>query len=206
MKEKINKLKQELESDETIQLVNFNLFPGIEDKKLEELEKEIKIPDEVKAFYKFSNGWQVRWFATGNKKIDTNHQIEKDKPFDWMWSAEHYWQLDGVINILPLNVILEKDWKDFIWFDFEKQYDIEYAGKKINLLEFKKRVKPVDIFDKNFTTAFYVNEEGFPVFLGDDHNVDFLLYEPMDFEKYLNLIIESKGEVNARQSFFKKLT
>lgn len=205
MKEEVNKLKLELENDKTVHLINFNLFPGIGDNKIKELETKIKIPEAIKEFYKFSNGWQVRWIKTENKKFDLE-KYKDQTPFDWMWPSEHYWQLDGVINILPLELILEKDWKDFTWFDFEKQYDIDYAGKKMNLLEFKKGMKPVDIFDKYFTTAFYVEDGDFPVYLGDDHNVDFLKYEPMGFKKYLEMIIESRGEVNARQSFFKKLT
>jgi hypothetical protein len=203
MKEQLEVLKQKLLANPRVCLVNFNVFPPITDAAVDDVRKLSSIPEDVLSFYRYTNGLQLRWYYTDGNFKDLE-RLEFNQPFDWMWPVEHYWQMDGIINILPLEMSFLKNWKDFIWFDFEQEYDIQYNAETVNLLDFKKQIKPVDLYDKYFSVAFYSGDSRLPLLFGEDHNVEFLSYEPAAFGDYISFILDNLGAVKARESFFKK--
>jgi len=201
----INQLKQRLETDPDVVLLDFSCFPAAKDEEILALEKSFsqEFPAVLKELYKFSNGLQVRW---NYKSTDLPYQsdIEKSrKPFPWLWPAEHYWQLDGVINILPLEEVFDRDYKDFMWFDFEKDYKARWNGIEMNMQAFKKNLRPFDVYDKYYTVAIYPDQQ-YPVLLGEDHNADFLNYLPLNFSAYFEFLLDSRGAVNERVDFFNR--
>lgn len=203
---KITELKNSLTKDAGIHLLDFYSFPPVAAQVINSVEKMIayKLPQQMIEFYKASNGLQTRWMKSG-KAVQYKEDIKKSgTPFPWLWPAEHYWQLDGVINILPLEEIFLKDYKDFIWFDFEKDYEVKWQNEKINLQQFKKSIKPLDVYDKYYTVGVLINDPSLPVLLGEDHNADFFNYEHSDFESYMEFLFRSKGEVDKRKVFFLK--
>jgi hypothetical protein len=201
---KISELRLTLTKDKEIQLLDFHSFPPVEEHVVSSIEKIVgyKLPKQMVEFYKTTNGLQLRWVKS-DREVQYKEDVKNSgTPFPWLWPAEHYWQLDGIINVLSLEEIFLKDYKDFIWFDFEKEYEVTWRGKKINLQEFKKSIKPLDVYDKYYTVAILIDDPSLPVMLGEDHNADFLNYRHCDFKSYMEFLFQSKGEVDKRKAFF----
>lgn len=203
----IELLKEELTQNKNIHLYSFSTFPGISETYLEAVEKKLKISlsPALKEFYKITNGWQVRW-----AKIDNEYRSAFEKEiknsgyvFAWDWPAQHYWQIDGIINILPIEKVFFRDYKDFIWFDFEEDIQTEWNKEQINLLKFKQNIRPFDVFDKYYTVAIYIGDKDLPLLLGNDHNATFQDFKPISFDDYFNHLIIDKGEVAKRVNLFK---
>lgn len=202
--EKISELKLKITKDIGIQLLDFHSFPPVDIRVVHSVEKIVgyKLPQEMTEFYNTTNGLQVRWITSGKEMQYKEDVKTSGTPFPWLWPAEHYWQLDGIINILPLEEIFLKDYKDFIWFDFEKDYEVRWQNKKINLQQFKKSIKPLDVYDKYYTVAILISEPSLPLLLGEDHNADFLNYKYSDFKSYMEFLFQFKGEIDKRKDFF----
>jgi hypothetical protein len=204
MIEKIRLLKESLENDDEIDLINFNVFGGISDSEAKYLQEKFNMPERITNFYRFTNGLQLRWMYKKNIS-EEQKLLPRDIPFDWMWPSEHYQHFDGLVNILPASLAFKKNWKDIIWFEFESEFEIYYKDKKITLIDFKKKIIPFDLYDKYFTVAFYTADNEYPLLFGVDHNVEFLDYQEVSFEKYMDFIFEKRGEVKTREFFFRKL-
>ncbi len=201
----ISKLKDELSSDDRIELISFHCFEPVSSELYSICQSKIQlfIPKTIADFYSVSNGLQVRW-RKKNKAYPYKKEIaESGNPFKWNWPVEHYWQLDGLINILSLEQFLFGDYKDFMWFDFEQKYNIIFLNNPINLQQFKKSLRPFDVYDKYYTVAAYATNSEFQILLGDDHNADFLHYPPISIEKYFEKLFLTKGEIKQRPGFFK---
>ena len=105
----IQKLKAAIASKE-IELFNFTVFPPVERYLFVQVEQVIKfrLPDLLKEFYSCTNGLQVRWQYRKNEILYKEDISRSGNPFPCLWPAEHYWQLDGLINILPLQEVFFK--------------------------------------------------------------------------------------------------
>ncbi len=203
-KKAISDLKKELQNDVSIELISFTLFDPVNEEKIRDAESSFgyKLPKVLVDFYRFSNGLQVRWKRKDEENEYKEEIMNAGDPFRWSWPAEHYWQLDGLINILNLDQFLFGSYKDFMWFDFEAGYSVSYFDKKINLLQFKKELRPFDVFDKYYTVAVYAADGSFDVLLGDDHNADFLHYGRISLDQYFQKLFATWGSVKARPGFF----
>jgi hypothetical protein len=182
-REELTKLKNELKGDKDIRLINYDIMAGIGEAMLSELGTRFVLPEEVKAFYRVTNGLRVRWEKKGHPAMG---------------------EAEGVINILPLEQSLLKDWEGFLWFAFEEKYPVEYQGKVLNMLDLKKALRPFDLYQEDLTVAFYLEDVGLSVMLGRDHNADFISYAPAEFGEYMRFLFGSRGSVEGRSHFFKK--
>lgn len=202
--DEIDQLKSKLLSAPDVNLLSFHRFPPVSKDVLVSVERSLnlQLPQDIIDLYLKTNGLQVRWDFSTNEVNYLKEINISGSPFPSLWPAEHYWQLDGVINILPLEEVLFKDYKDFMWFDFETDYTIDWKGSRIPLDQFKKQLKPIDVFDKYYTVAIYLADVEMPLLLGEDHNADFLSYPTSNFKSYINFLFDSLGEVDKRKDFF----
>lgn len=203
-KKNIIELQKELQSDTEISVISFSMFDPVSEEKLREAEISfgLKLPQILLDFYRFSNGLQVRWKQKNTTEEYKDEILKAGDPFHWSWPAEHYWQLEGLINILNLDQFLFGSYKDFMWFDFEANYTVSYFSKELNLLQFKKDLRPFDVFDKYYTVAVYPGKDAFDVLLGDDHNADFSHYGRITIEEYFLQLFKTRGSVKERPAFF----
>lgn len=201
----ISKLEKELSESDKIELISFHRFKPVTNSLYADYcEKfQLFLPQILADFYTVSNGLQVRWRKKNKPKSYEKEIAESGNPFKWNWPAEHYWQLDGLINLLPLEQFLFGIYKDFMWFDFEEKYSINFLNNTINLQKFKQSLRPFDVYDKYYTVAAYATIDAFHILLGDDHNADFLHYPAITAEKYFEMLFLSKGEIKQRPKFFK---
>jgi len=163
------------------------------------------LPEDLKQFYNLCNGVRLSWRKNTSKPMYETDISKAGCPFPFMWPAEHYWQLDGVINIPDLQTLLFQNYPNFMWFDFEKNYENTFNGKVFNGQEFKKTLRPFDVFDKYYTAALYISSNGTYVLLGDDHNASFLNFKPLSLNVYLENILRNFGEIASRLDHFERL-
>jgi hypothetical protein len=126
------------------------------------------------------------------------------EPFDSLYPWSGYLNETGLVNILPLEKIFLGDWKDLVWFENEANRQTTFYGVEYDSLFFKQHVKPFDLFNKNYTTAFFVGDrQADPkVLLGSDHNADFVSTKVTNFESYMEFLIAKKGAVEERAKFY----
>ena len=201
----ILKLKDDLTANDKIELISFHCSEPVSKEQYAACLQRFKlfIPQVVADFYSVCNGLQVRWRKKKKENLYEEEIKAAGNSFKWDWPAEHYWQLDGLINILPLEQFLFGEYKDFMWFEYEEKYNINFMNNQINLREFKQRLRPFDVFDKYYTVAGYATTDAFYMLLGDDHNADFMHYVPISAEKYFEQLFLTKGAVKKRPDFFK---
>ena len=148
------------------------------------------------------NGCQLSYTFSSNKDFDKKKFGQYETVFPYLWPDEVYWQLDGCINILPIEFLLQNNWKDYSWFDSPYDSIIKYKGNEVSHREFSKSVKPFDIFSKSTIAVLYLENGACDVVLSTDHNAAYNDFLPMDFDSYINNIIASKGLVDDREKFF----
>lgn len=207
VKHDLASLKGLIENDESIKLINFQTFLGLNESQLNSLESRfsVKFDSEIRAFFSETNGFQMRWMHKSNADFNPSSDIYDSNPFEWLSPMDNYWKYDGVINILPLEMIFTEKWKNIIWFDGDKEHKIEFKGELISLLKFKKRMRPFDIFSKDQAAAFYLHGKHISnVILGQDGFIEFESSKLITFKRYLDFLILSKGDVERRRALFRE--
>lgn len=197
----IEALRSELEADAQVDLLCFHAFPPAPE---DALRTQPALKEEIRDFYRTANGWQVRWVYKDNDRLSSDDR-DKLRPVqaDWLWPMDQYYQLDGVINILPAELAFGGNWEDIMWYPTDKDFEVSFQKNQWNLLRFKQSLYPFDLFSKEGTVALLGGERKMPALLGADHNVDFTSYKPLPFRKYLEQLIATKGAVARYQTIFK---
>lgn len=203
IQEHIEELKRSLSEDAGVRLLHFGIFPGIALAEIENIEREFfPLPEGMKQLYTYSNGLVVVWENKDDKPTEWPGSNALSNP-DWEWTLNSYQLPRGVINILPLNEIFYHDWQDVIWFDGDRNV----ADEQLEADAFKRSVKPFDLYSKyNSVCLFSMDGKEAVCALGDDHNADFESYKPLEMEKYLEKLFQTKGEQAARIKFFKEVS
>ncbi len=198
-KDKITALHQLLSKDTSLKLQSFftgqAASPALLDK--------FGLSGAIRDFYAELNGWQLSYVAETNADFKQKEFGTYSAAFPWMWPNENYWHLDGCINILPLEVMMENNWEGYLWFKTEKEYSIDYKGKKMLQQEFEKKLKPLDVFSKSSIAVVYPDKGNFDVLLSSDHNASYTDFPEIDFETYFEGLIKTKGDSNKRRDIFK---
>jgi hypothetical protein len=198
-KDKITKLHQLLSKDASVKLQSFFVgqpaSPALLDK--------FGLRGAMRNFYAELNGWQLSYVWKENTDFKQKEFGIYEGAFPWMWPNENYWHLDGCINMLPLEVMMESDWEGYLWFKTEKENYIDYKGKKMPQQEFERKLKPLDVFSKSSIAVIYPDNGDFDVLLSSDHNAAYTDFPEIDFENYVEGLMKTKGDLNRRKEIFK---
>jgi len=172
--------------------------------QIEKLVSEYSLSLDIANFYREMNGCQLSYTLKSNKGFDKDKFGYYDTEFPYMWPNENYWQLDGCINILPVDFVCRNNWKEYIWFENKDDRDIVLKNRVIKQSLFEKKIKPFDVFSKESIAGFFIDDEETIILLSTDHNASFLDYMPMNFREYIEAIIKSKGLITNRKQIFKR--
>jgi|GEM_PF-4659300 len=159
----------------------------------------------IKDFYKLSNGLQLKWIHKNTPEYDAIQHHYCEKGFDFLNPLEWYGCEDGCINILPLQLALvEQDWSDFVWSYADERYDIEFGGATHNLLEFRQRIKPLDLFSKSEAMAFLIEKHvsNPKVLPTQDHFAEATHSKITNLSSYLEFVLHHWGLVRERSKFY----
>lgn len=194
-------IKRVRDSENTI-IHSCKIWPPLLLAELETIASVHNIPADIISFYKEMNGFQLSYTFSDNVDFDKKNFGTYAEDFPPMWPNEHYWHLDGCINILPVQLVFESDWKDYIWFDTDEDGPIKYQGEILPRRGFDRQVKPIDVYSKDSIAACFCRNGKADILLGSDHNASFTDYNPVRFEDYFEGICKTNGIIDARESIF----
>lgn len=186
-----------------IQMHSFGINPPLGKERLQALCGDIRLTPELEAFYLEMNGCQLSYTFVSNADFNKKEFGYYDNTFPVMWPNNNYWNLDGCINILPLDFLMLNDWTAYTSFDLPDAIKINYKGIDMARNHFEKNLKPLDVFSKDVIAVVYFHQNDCDIVLGTDHNASYTDFLPMDFDEYFNNIIISEGLVDGREKFFK---
>jgi hypothetical protein len=168
----------------------------------------IRLPEKVKAFYLFANGFICAWTvkqdlppAILNKLRDEGEQLDFDysKPL-------------GSINILPIqDMLMDKYWKTPYQEVPEATREIQFYNQNISQGNFAKKIKIFDAYDINcdeecmaLLTDFSINDESCHLILLDNSLSDWRQSHIIDFETYILSMCETRFTIPSRKRLFSK--
>jgi hypothetical protein len=202
--ERVQHLFNTLSSQGKVRVHSFEVRKPVKPSELERFRERFKLPDELVEFYQYSNGFQLSYTFTENEDFDKSSFGSYRGAFPYLWPNETYWHLDGCINVLPIEVIFNVSWKDYIWFDSGNSYTITFEGVEYDQSVFEKNIRPFDVFSKSSIAACYVKRGVCDILLSTDHNASYTDFRPMSLAKYLDGVINTEGRVNKRKDLFRK--
>lgn len=198
-------MKDELERNAQFILLHF--FDGISDNDYQQLVNEsgYALGNDVKEFYMQTNGLQFIYIKKGNRQFSLKDIPGETDYFDWMWPWKDYWQIDGIINILPLQVSLGSNWEQLICFDYQKQIPFHIKGINETLYSYRKRIKPFDFYSKDSVVSFYQSVTNkIEIVIGVENNTEFVQVKKEGFTSYLQFLLDSKAAPEKRMQYKNK--
>lgn len=201
--ERMNTLVEELKAHPKITLLNYHVPAPATEQDFVDVEAHIgfPLPEDTKAFYRLCNGLQLRWIRKDSEYyIPRLHEQFVPGPFSYGDVLDDNMGMDGCVNILPVKEVFTTNVIDRFGRDqFAKDSDIlEMNGKGLRYLEFVDRVKLFDLFSAVYDFAFLITEDQVVVVNGCmDHTV-FNCSRALSMSQYLELVLESKGDINPR--------
>lgn len=202
---KATALINRIRNSENTVMHSAKIWPPLPFAELESLASMYNIPADIISFYREMNGFQLSYTFIDNTDFDKKDFGTYAEAFPPMWPNEHYWHLDGCINILPVQLVFGSDWKDYVWFDTDGDYIREYRSEQISSREFDRQVKPIDVFCKEEIAAALCRNGKADILLGSDHNASFTDYEPISFSTYFEGLCHTEGRTDDRREIFTRL-
>lgn len=187
-------------------LLNYNVFKPVSDEVVRRVEDALSfaLDPSIIAFFKQSNGLQLRWTLRDNPRYDPEKQKFQYEPLISLYAWEKPVRATGFVNILPLERIFLGDWEDMVWFRNAREFQIRFLGVEYDGAFFQQHIKPFDVFDAYYTTVFFIGdrEHNPKVLLAKDRHADLTSSKITDFESYMEFLIASRGIVEERKRFY----
>lgn len=180
--------------------------PAVSEADLEwiEQEKKIQLAEPIKAFYRITNGFQLLW-TSANKQESERRRSAGGAEFSEDLPRKEYLDFEGCINIWPLHRIFTEDWSEEIYFQSDQNKIVSIGAERLTLYDYKKRLKPFDLFSKERCMCFYVDENDrnsmSRVLLASGHYTDVQSSKVTDFPSYLEFLIANHGLVESRKFY-----
>lgn len=113
---------------------------------------------------------------------------------------------DGVINLLPLEVLLDAGvWKGTLWFDEDPADRTSFLGEETDEAAVRKRLLPFDLFSVSMSMAAAFSGGREYVLLLQDYHLDWRDSRLASFADYLDFLLATEGRVQARSKTFNTL-
>ena len=200
---RFHQLANELEKHPKVRLLGYFTFPSVSDETLNKIEQDLgaALDERIKAFYKASNGLQLRWIFENNEEFNEAVHQPATRPSDWQYASDAFRAEDGVIAILPLEKVFAKQTMELDLSDAREKLD--FLGQQLSLADFYQRIKPIDAFSFYCNMAFYLDGTAYPpVLMGDEQGSNFTDSRLTDFHSYLEFLLATKGLCRKRKTFY----
>jgi len=187
-----SELKAQLENNKLIGVTEFIMDEGLDSYDLEMTEDEfgVKMPDDVKEFYKTIAMVNFLWVLKEDSGIE-------------LLPHDQAGNVNGKVNILDFYTMVSgkqgdaaEPWKDTLWFD-----GIADSHERI------RDLRPFDFFDNhNGECVGFLRSEldkgNTALYLRDDRSS--IVPADMTIEEYVDYVIKCKGFVKCQQAFVYK--
>lgn len=186
-----------------VECLDFKLFPPRSEEEMDRLlaASGRDLPASLRSFYAHTDGWQVAWLHSDNPDYQRLRKKWEALDDDWWRWRRDYISMEGVIQILPLELLLGTSGENRWWFPGEVGFPVKLGGETKNSLAVKQNLQLLDVFHKFYCAALYWPEKGEEpiVLLGQDHEADFFGAPPLTVNAYLNFLSQSLGALDARE-------
>lgn len=203
--ERFRSLAEGLKNDSAVEVLRFHCQEGLEQVPFDQY--RLPYSEDIERFYREVNGLQLVWIRKDNELYDASRHRPKTSDFDWleMWVDDYPY--DGSVILLPFEVSFGYNWKNRVWFDVEQKYPTTFLGKPMTMLDFKKRIIPFDVCSKYYSFSYYLDDPDDPytILLGQDHGADYVSSRRLLIEEYIDLVLQTGGEVKRRAEAMKTI-
>ena len=200
---RFHQLANELEKHPKVRLLAYYSFPSVTDESIQKIEQHLgfALDSRITSFYKASNGLQLRWIFENNEDFSAHLHQPSTRPNDWYYATDSFRAEDGVISLLPLEMVFGLDKTGFDLSN-EKE-EIQFLGQAHSLSDFYSRLQPIDEFSFYCNMAFYMDGTAYPpVLMGDEQRSNFTDSRLPDFNSYLEFLLATKGLCRKRKTFY----
>jgi hypothetical protein len=202
--EKLNAVVADLKSNSEIFVAHYQVLPA-DLGAIDRVEAALgyKLDASITNFYKECGGVQLLWLHESNDSFDNiKENFVSTAPLDdWYIKGEHInFFPEGCIWIPSIEAVFLTNWEDngmdFDIDDFDAAITNDFEDFKIQVL---------DWFSAFNDVAFLINGSANPpLVLGDDNQATYSESHYISFDLYLDLLLKSKGEKEARVDFLNK--
>ncbi|MBZ9715910.1 SMI1/KNR4 family protein [Deinococcus multiflagellatus] len=190
-------LAAELRAHPQFTVERFELGEALSEADIRGLEAETgyELTDDLRAFYGQMNGLRLKWFLNPELTEEERQAFFLEFPdMDVENSSDEY--ASAAIHILPLKEVLTRDWADEIYYEPE----MGFHGQALSVEEFHQSMRPFDMFsDYRACILAFTQKKDPTVFLLDDHHGVWDESKGTDVRSYLNFILATKGQSDARK-------
>ncbi|MEM7103532.1 MAG: pentapeptide repeat-containing protein [Bacteroidota bacterium] len=204
-RQRFTEMVQQLDSHPKVKILSFVTFKGVSDQIIAKVEASLGQPIEsaIKQFYKETNGLQIRWITTENEDFDPELHTPTTAILDWDYANENFRPEDGVVMILPLEMVFLRNLRDVVYFDWMQDKSVLHDGNSLNMLGFFKNIKPFDLYGYEDDMAFFTSGNGYlRVLHGEDNFGSYSRSRGTTFADYLEFLLANKGLVSSRKAFY----
>jgi hypothetical protein len=203
---KFTALAKELARHEHIEIVEFKAQPPLKPAKLKAVEAKLgaKLADEIREFYGEANGLKLQWQINPLVSPETAVELRKKSSDYYVKIAEYVGDPFANINLIPLDESINQRRKEIGHGGIEEA--VNFRGREYDLNGFAARLKPFDLMNEKMCMAF-LTEEGNgdpPVLLLTEGCTDWTDSRLTNFASYIEMLLATRGIVEARQKIFAK--
>lgn len=204
---RFKEMVEEISKDETFEIVEFKIMPPISKIDLKKIEYTIgaAFSASIRSFYLETNGLHLRWRINPLLNRELTKQLKKKSSDYSIVIAETEYDAFTRINLLPLyESIIKRDWKESRG---EDSVNISFNGQNYKYADFRKKIKPFDLFSLENCMAFFIEPgNGEPlIMMLTDFYTEWSNSRLTNFESYLEFLLSTRGIVEAREKIFADL-
>jgi hypothetical protein len=196
---------KDLEKHDYIEIVEFKPQPPITAAELKAVESKLGAPlaKSIRSFYEEANGLKLHWQIKPNVSVEEAARLRKKSTDYYVEIAEYVGEPFAIINLIPLEEsIVKRKWKELSLG--AEQETIEFDGETYDFDEFRKRLKPFDLMNREYCMAFLIEEgNGDPqVLLLSEGYTEWNSSRLTNFASYMEMLLATRGIVEARLKIF----
>lgn len=217
--ERFRSMVAEIEAHPLLEVVTFSINPPISEQVLAQIETGLglQLAESIRSFYQEANGLRIYWrfrLDLTDEELDRIEETYDDYEIGLL--EEDVDEIEGrnpfaQINLLPLEEsLVNRDWQGIVYFEETQAFDksVEFCGSTYQRSQLEMRLKPFDLFSYSSCMAFLLEtetrEEGFKVSRLGDHYIEWQDNRITDFASYLEMLLATRGIVQARESIYQE--
>jgi hypothetical protein len=200
---RFDKLAKDLAAQKYIDIVEYKPQPAASRATLKAVQDTLGAPlsPPLRAFYEQMNGLKLHWTIKPNLSAEETSKLRKKSTDYYVLIAEYVEDPFAMINLLSLEDSILKKHKTG---GSQAGPAITFNSVRYEPSDFRKRLKPFDVMNLDSCMAFVLekNNGNPPVMVLHDGCSDWTGARPTDFGSYLEMLLATRGLVEARQKIF----
>jgi hypothetical protein len=200
---RFDKMAKDLAAQDYIDLVEYKPQPPARKATLKSAEEVLGAPlvQPLRDFYEQTNGLKLHWTIKPNLSAAETSKLRKKSTDYYVLIAEYIEDPFAIINLLSLEDSILKKSKPGAR---QAGPAITFNSIRYQPSDFYKRLKPFDVMNRDVCMAFFLEKDNGnpPVLFLHEGCSDWPRSRPTDFGSYLEMLLATRGIVEAREKIF----